>query len=151
MAIEYQVIEIKPLGGKRIIKALLKDGTTVKEAQITVARNTSPTPELVQAAWDAGSVIENGVKAWNQLQLRDADDNSREVIDAILTVVRSSPTPSLAAMITAGETAIADNARQQALYNRILSALSTAPNNTQRWQFLGLLATVAFAKIGQRD
>lgn len=148
MAIEYQIIDAKPLGGKRLIKALLRDGNAFKQVQLSVPRNTQPTAEILQAAWDAGTTIPaGGLKLWNQLQLRDADENSRDVINAILDVVRANGT--LAQMVTAGQGAIASDARQQAFYNRLVAALNGG-TAAERWQFLALLATVSFSKIGQK-
>lgn len=147
MAITWLIEDTFKLGRNKVIRALLRENGTVKRVEVTIPRNASPTMQDVQAAWDAAPALPNGVKEWNKVELRDTDDVGREVVDAILEIVRANGT--LAQMVAAGETALAAHNRQQAAYTRISTALIAGTNN-QRMQFLALLATVAFGKIGQR-
>jgi hypothetical protein len=152
MALEYLILKNEPNGlNTRYIQAYARDtaiSPQVRLIEAIIPIGAGPGSLDLQALWQSGTIIPGGAKLWNQIELRDADENNRDVINAILDVVRANGT--LAQMIAAGEAALADNPKQQTAYNRLLTALNNAPNNTQRWQLLGLLATVTFAKIGQK-
>jgi hypothetical protein len=147
MAIEWMLDEKKRFGRADIYIGYLRDGTVVKKAQITLAHGISPTADDVQAAWNSGTPVPGGAKLWNQIQMRDTDDLNRDAINAIFDVLRANGT--MAQMITDAEAVIATSTRQNALYTRLTTALNGA-TAAQRWQFLAILATVSFSKIGQR-
>ncbi len=148
MAIEAIILGALPTGPRtKALQVILKDGLVVKQAEVRLAKDAQPTLADLQVAWNTGTDVPNGLKVFNQYHLRETDDVGREVISAILDVVRANGT--LAAMNAAGAAALADNPRPLTVYTRLLAALNAA-SPAERWQFLALMATVSFSKMGQR-
>lgn len=141
----------------RYLQAYLRDPATspqVRLVEAVIPINATPASLNLQALWETGTVVPSGAKRWREYELKDTDDVGVEAIDAMLEVLRVTPfnaALALAAMITAGETALAGHPRQLVAYNRLVSALNAVGvTNAQRMQFLALVSTVAFGKIGQR-
>jgi hypothetical protein len=102
----------------------------------------------LQDLWASGTVVPGGAKLWRQLDLLDAEDNSRDVVDALFESLRT-PGSTLAQATTAGAGVLADNTKQQALYNR-LTTLFAGATAAERNQFIVLCLTIALGKAGQR-
>lgn len=151
MAFEYLVLKNEPNGlNTRYVQAYVRDtaiSPQVRLCDAVIAIGAGPASLDLQAIWEAGTIIPGGAKLWREHELKDTDEVCIEVVDAILEIVRANGT--LAQMVAAGESAIAAHNRQQIAYNRISAALIAGTNN-QRMQFLALLATAAFGKLGQR-
>jgi hypothetical protein len=102
----------------------------------------------LQGLWDNGTIVPGGAKLWRQMDLRDAGDNARDVVDALFESLRT-PGSTLAQATTAGAGVLADNTKQQALYNR-LTTLFAGATAAERNQFIVLCLTISLSKAGQR-
>lgn len=151
MAIEYLLLKNERSGTQsRFVRAYVRDTAVspqVRLVEATIPIASTPASLNLQALFNAGTIVPNGAKLWRQTELAATGDVSREVVDAILEVVRANGT--LAQMNAAGANALAADVRQTTAYNRIAAALNAA-TAAERWQFLALLATVAYSKIGQK-
>ncbi len=149
MAITWLIEDTFKRGRHKIVRALLRENSTVKRVEVTLAANASPTAEDAQAAWDAADPLPNGLAAWNRAELEDTDEAGRGAIAAILDVVRVGPNPSLSAMTAAGLAALDDHPKQLIAYNRVKSAMDAATLQQVK-DFVSLMSVITVSKLGQR-
>jgi hypothetical protein len=147
MAIDYIDEGIVKLGRTKTIKALLHENGIVKRARISVLRNATPTLAEVQTAWDTGTLVPGGATLWQEYQLRNEEANNRAVIAALFSAIDANA--SLLDVVTAGEAAMATNARQLALYTK-LSAIHQAATPQTRYAFTALIAVLVHSEISKR-
>lgn len=134
----------------RFIRAYVRDTAVSPQVKLVEAiiPHSAPLSSLDLAAlWAGGTIIPGGAKLWNQYELKDTDENTRDVVNAIFDVVRANGT--LTQALTAGTAALVDLPKQQTAYNRLVSMLQ-AGTAAERNQFMALVAVIALSKAGQR-
>jgi hypothetical protein len=146
MAIEMQVQEIKRLGQRNVLKGVAWDGTRVKQIKVTIPRKTVPTQADLQAGFDGGVDL-GGAALWQEYQLSTEETNNRAVLAALFSAIDANA--SLQDVVTAGEAAMASNARQLALYTK-LSAIHQAATPQTRYAFTALIAVLVHSEISKR-
>jgi hypothetical protein len=147
MTIDYIDEGTVKLGRTKTIKALLHENGIVKRARISVLRNATPTLAEVQTAWDTGTVVPGGATLWQEHQLRNEEASNRAVIAALFSAIDANA--SLLDVVTAGEAAMASNARQLALYTK-LSAIHQSATPQTRYAFTALISVLVQSEISKR-
>jgi hypothetical protein len=150
MAFETIILIDEDNGSNRYIQAYIKDngGNEIRITDETIATGAPLSTINLQAAWDRGVPVENGIVEWRRLEAKEVDELGRLAILALLDVVRASPTPSLPAMTSAALAVLDDNPKQLIAYNRIKSALDGA-NLAAVKDSLALFMTIAFSRLMQ--
>jgi hypothetical protein len=152
MAINYLLLKNEPNSlTTRYAQAYLRNNSDseIRIADQIIGINDPISSIDLQAAYNRGEVVPNGLALWNQLDLEETDAVGKGAIAAILDIVRASPNPSLAAMTAAGLAVLDDNPKQLAAYTRIKSAMDAA-TLAQLKDFMTLLTVIAYSKLAQR-
>lgn len=153
MAINYLILKNEPNSlTTRYVQAYLRNNS---DSEIRLADQIIPIDDPVssvnlQDAFNRGTIVPNGLFLWNQLDIEETDTVGKGAIDAVLSIVRANPTPSLAAMTAAGFAVLDDNPKQLIAYNRIKSAMDAATLQQVK-DFVTLLSVIALSRLVQRE
>lgn len=150
MAYEFIILKNQPNGLKtRWIEAYVRNTPTpeVRLCSVQIGLNDPLNSIDLPTVFAAGAIVPNGTALWNQLELESSDDLGRGAIGAFLDVVRVSGT--LAQMVAALESAIDDDPKQLAAYNRITAALDAGTAANQR-KLMAALCVIVYSRLGQR-
>jgi hypothetical protein len=147
MTLSMQILKEEANGLKtKSVRVLVRNGNAVREAEIIIGLDVNPETIDPQMAWDKGVNVNNPIHQWNAYQLRASDELYTKVIEALLEQVRAKGT--LADLINAGRSVLAENSEQLEAFNRLTTALKTG-SPAQQLEFMALIALILNSKLGK--
>lgn len=148
MMIEWMITGEKPAGKTKVIKIALKDGATVRVAELTLdaeADAQQTVTEQAETLFAEGTP--DDLRAWFAIKQRLSNELLNQVIYAVFSTMQGGGT--LRQMLNAGEAVLLTDPLQTQLFGGLMQAMAQA-SDADRLEFIGLALTVAYGKLGQR-
>lgn len=150
MAIEFQIIDPKPLGRQQAMKVLMRDGMQVRQAQLSIGLEDDPVeviPPQLEALWETADAVTDGLRAWFAFLQRQSNDLLNQTIFAVFATMQAGG--NMGAMLQAGKAVLLIDPLQGMFFGALSQAMSQA-SEAERLEFITLALTVAYGKLGQR-